>query len=725
MRPHPALVLLAALVGAPVLAQSPVPPAPVAPVRPVTDTFFGKSVVDPYRYMEDMASPEVLAYAKAQNDRARRALDAIPGRARLLARIQQLDASVPSRIGSVTRLPGEVYVYQKRGANDDQYKLYVRRGLAGAEKLLVDPEAMTKAKGEPHAVTFVTPSETGRYVAYGIGVGGSEEASIHVMDTTTGREVIAPIDRAHSSEAAWMPDDSGFFYFRQRALPKDAPVTEKYRFQSAYFHRLRGKGADLEVLKAGESKALPITAEEFPNVFPITGSRWAMALPANGVQRELSLYATPRGDALKPATTWRKLFEKDAAVTGFAVHGDDLYVMTYKDAPRFKVLRTSVVDPDLANAEVVVPPGPEVVVDVKAAKDGLYVLARDGTVGKLYRVDYAPGAKPVPVALPREGSVAIDSADPRLPGVVLTIGSWTRDYGVYLGGADGRFADTGLQEVGPFGAPADLESKEVLVKSHDGVLVPLSIVHRKGLKLDGTNPTLLYGYGSYGITDDPGYIPRFLAWYEEGAIRATCHVRGGGAYGQEWHLGGKLATKPNTWKDFIACGEYLVREGYTSKAKLAINGGSAGGILVGRAMTERPDLFAVAVPQVGMMDALRSEFSANGVPNIPEFGTVKDEAGFAALYEMDTLRHVVDGVAYPATLVVTGINDPRVPAWSPMKFTARLQAATSGDRPVLLAIDFAAGHGLGSTKAQRQQEFADTWSFMLWQFGQPGFQPAR
>jgi prolyl oligopeptidase len=202
-------------------------------------------------------------------------------------------------------------------------------------------------------------------------------------------------------------------------------------------------------------------------------------------------------------------------------------------------------------------------------------------------------------------------------------------------------------------------------------------------------------------------------------------VRGGGAYGQDWHLAGKLATKPNTWKDLIACAEYLIKEGYTSSSKLAIHGGSAGGILVGRAMTERPDLFAAVVPEVGVLNALRGENSANGVPNIPEFGTVKDPQQFRYLLEMDAFHHVQDGVKYPATLLIHGINDQRVPAAESMKMAARLQAASSSGKPTLLRLDYAAGHGMGSTKTQRQEQYADLWSFMLWQFGDPRFQPTK
>jgi prolyl oligopeptidase len=722
MKPtRPAIGLLITLAASlPAVAAS-----PVAESRPVTDSYFGKTINDPYRYMEDVALPEVQRWAKEQNDATRTLLDAIPARAKILARIQELEGSEQARIGTVRRLPGELYFYEKRGANDNQFKLFMRRGLEGQEVLLVDPEALTKASNSPHAMNFYAPSDSGRYVAYGMSEGGSEEASIHVFEVATKKEVIEPIDRAHYSHAAWLPDDSGFFYLRQRELPKGTPEAEKYRFQTAYLHLLKDVGPDRPVLESGKPGSIEITAEEFPNVFPILGTPFVGAIPGNGVQREFSLYVASIADATKPAIPWRKLFDAKDDVTDFAIHGDELYLLSHKGALRFKVLRTSVSRPNLEHSEVVVAASREVIVGITAAKDALYVRARDGTVGKLYRLQYGSGSRAQPIALPREGSLTFASSDPRLPGLLISMGSWTRDFGYYLlDSRSGRFADTRLQPLGPFGAPPGLATKEVMVKSWDGVDVPLSIVYPKDAKLDGGNPVLLYGYGSYGITDDPVYIPRFLAWYELGGVRATCHVRGGGAYGEEWHLAGKLATKPNTWKDFIACGEYLIKEGWTTKTKLAIQGGSAGGILVGRAMTERPDLFAVAVPEVGVLNALRSETSANGVPNIPEFGTVKDEKQFAALQEMDALDHVRDGVAYPATLLMHGINDPRVPVWESFKMAARLQAATSSGKPVLLRLDYAGGHGIGSTKSQRQEQYADIWSFMLWQFGDQRFQPS-
>jgi prolyl oligopeptidase len=723
-RSNPALrTICAALAGACTLAQAAMTAPPVAPVKAASDAYFGTTVTDTYRYMEDMSSADVQQWAKAQADYARGVLDAIRGRAPLLARIRELDDSVKERVQFVALSGGGLVFYEKRGADDNQLKLYVRQGYKGAERLLVDPDALAKADGTPHAIEFFQASNNGKLVAYAVSAGGSEDATIHVMDVATGKEVMAPIDRAHYSYVSWLPDDSGFFYMRLKALPAGAPETDKYKHASAYFHRMKG-GADVAVVTAGDPTHLKIADAEMPVVVPVVGTPWTIAIPANGVENEIDLYAAPQGKALDPKLKWRKLVGRESQVTGFAIHGDDLYLLTHLNASRYKVIRTSVSHPDVALADVVVAPGEEVVDRIVAAKDGLYIASRDATVGKLYRLAWTKDAQPELVHLPAAGAVTIVDSDLTRPGVVVSIDSWTHDEAFYAVAANGTVVDTGLQVAGQFGAPADLVAEEVKVKSHDGLEIPLSIVHRKDMKLDGSNPLILEAYGAYGVVDTPGYAPRQLAWYELGGVYATCHVRGGGIYGENWHLAGKQLTKPNTWKDTIACGEYLVKNGYTSSARMALNGGSAGGITVGRAITERPDLFAVAVPEVGVLNALRAETSANGVPNIPEFGTVKDRQQFNGLLEMDAFHHVQDGVKYPATLLTTGINDPRVPAWESMKMAARLQAASTSGKPVLLRIQYDGGHGIGSTKKQRQELAADRWSFMLWQFGDARFQPA-
>jgi prolyl oligopeptidase len=479
--------------------------------------------------------------------------------------------------------------------------------------------------------------------------------------------------------------------------------------------------ADAEVLGPGFSPRINVGPAEQPYVFNVPGSRYAVAMVINGTQRELRLYSAPLAALSGKDTPWIPLAEAADEATDFTIAGDEIFLMTHKDAPRFKVVRAALGG---GAGVTVIPQGDAVITGLAAAKDALYVRQMTGGLSDLVRLGFGADAKPVKVKLPFSGDIGSLSADPRVPGVVFNASAWTKFGGYYaFDPKTGAVADTKLQPQGPYDNPNDLVATEVRVKSHDGTMVPLSIVHKKGIKLDGRNPTILWGYGAYGISQTPFYRPTFLPWFERGGIFAVAHVRGGGEYGEQWYKDGYKATKPNTWKDAIACAEWLVANQYSAPAKIAIMGGSAGGIYVGRSITERPDLFGAAIDAVPVSDALRAEFSANGVANIPEFGTVKEEAGFKGLHAMSAYHWVKDGTPYPAVLLTTGFNDSRVPAWQAGKMAARLQAATSSGKPVLLRIDYDAGHGIGSTKKQAYEERADVLAFLLWQFGAKDFQP--
>jgi prolyl oligopeptidase len=450
-----------------------------------------------------------------------------------------------------------------------------------------------------------------------------------------------------------------------------------------------------------------------------------LALVVHGVLNEVTAYDAPLNSVGKPDTRWQMICDVPDDVTGLAVNGNNLYLLSHKDAPRYQVLETSLEHPDVADAQVVVPESEDVIGGLAAAKDGLYLSETDGVRGILKKLEWTGGTAEA-VQLPFQGTVGVESTDPRIPGAIFAMTSWVKAPRIYAYDPEtNAVTRTGLQPLGPNDDPKDVVSEEVKVKSWDGVMVPLSIVYKRGLKMDGHNPTLLRGYGSYGIVLEPVFTPTLLAWLDHGGVYAVAHVRGGGVYGEDWHKWGQKLTKPNTWRDFIACAEYLIDQRYTSPADLAGQGTSAGGITIGRAITERPDLFAAALDRVGVSNALRSEDTPNGPPNIPEFGTTKTQYGFEDLYRMDAYHHVRDGVKYPAVLLTTGWNDPRVASWEPGKMTARLQAATASNRPILLRVDYEAGHGFGSTKTQNEDETADEWSFLLWQFGVPGFQPAK
>ena len=707
---------------------------PVAPVRPVTDDYYGTKIVDNYRYMENLKDPEVQAWFKNQNDFTRATLANIPGRDKLLARIKELDQSVPVTVFGVQRLPGDLYFYRKVLAGENIPKLYVRKGLKGAERLLVDPDkvevaASNRSKGK-NALAYVDISQDGKYVAVGITPGGSEnDTEIHVFDVATGRETGDVIFRALGGHPQWLPDNHSFTYGRLQDLPPGAPKTELRQKYREYLHVLgTDPKKDPAVFGYGVVPSIDVDPKQSGHISASPGSKYAIGWVKSGVSPNCNYYIEPVEAVGTSNSTWRKFADLSDDVTDVAMHGEDLYLLTFKDASRYKILRTDARHPGLSSAEVVVPPTETVVQDMRAAQDALYVQVLDGGVDRLLRVPYGPKPKVENLALPLDGSTFLMDSDPRVPGILFALTSWTEMGNLYSYDPQAkRVTNTELEQFGSYGHDDNIEAVEIKVKSYDGTLVPLSIVYPKGIKLDGSHPTLLGGYGAYGfVTSSPAFDSTQIAWSERGGILATCGVRGGGEYGEDWHLAGKGPTKPNTWRDFIACAEYLIDKKYTSPAHLAGDGGSAGGILIGRAITERPDLFGAAIIDSGVLDALRAETTANGVGNIQELGSTKTKAGFKALYAMSSYHHVKDRTPYPAVLLTVGMNDPRVDPWESAKMTARLQAATSSGKPVLLRVDYAGGHGgIGATEQQWQESKADQWSFLLWQLGDPDFQPTK
>jgi prolyl oligopeptidase len=693
---------------------------PVAPVRPVTDDYFGTKITDPYRWMENTKDPEFQAWAKAQATYTQEVLQSLPGREKLLQRIAALD-NAGIQITSFRSFGGR-YFYLKTMPGDANRKLYVRDAKSGKETLLVDPEKLTK--GSVHySIDYISPSLDGKHVAYGISPGGSEESVLHIMDVDTEKELPETIDRAEFGVTGWLPDNKSFFYVRLNKLgPKDPPIA-KYLRALNYLHKL---GADPDkdepVFGFGLSPEVKFADSDFAIVAYAPGTDWLGGIIAHGVRNEATIYYARLSELKGAKTPWRKLLDVDADVTNADIHGDDVYLLSHHNASRYQILRTSLKNPDAAHAQVVVPAGEAVLRDLKVAADALYVQQLDGGIGRVLRVPY-DGGKPQQIPLPFEGAIDQLFADPREPGVIIRIESWTKPrVTLAYDPKSNKLTDLKLAPPPPVDF-SQIESREVKARSADGTMVPLSIILKRGTPLNGTAPTYLNGYGSYGITQDPAFVPTLLAWLERGGIVAVGHIRGGGEYGEDWHNAGRMLTKQNTISDFIACAEYLIQNKYTSPAKLAIRGGSAGGITVGGAVTQRPELFAAAADLVPASDMLRMETTPNGPPNVPEFGSVKTEDGFKGLFLMSAYHHIKEGTPYPAVLVTTGINDPRVDSWEAAKMAARLQASTSSGKPVLLRIDYDAGHGMGSTKPQQEQLTADTYSFFLWQFGDPEFQP--
>ncbi|MDB5095382.1 MAG: f1pep1 2 [Candidatus Eremiobacteraeota bacterium] len=709
-------VTAAAILTLGTAAQAALLPAPAAKKIPVTDTYFGTTVVDPYRWME-AKGPDLLDYLKAQNDRTHTALDAIPARAALEARLKQLLDTTNVSSGVVVH--HGAYVYEKTPPGANSAKLFAR--VNGTERLLVDPDTMS---GPRQAISYFVPSDDGTLVAVGLSAGGSEQANVHVVDVATAKMLPDVATRADFGVTSWSDDGKAFYYFKRQVVGPSDPPTAKYLNIRTYRHVLgRPESTDVAVFGAGVSPALTVAPTAFAALGVTPESPFVSGVLINGVDRFMTVYVAPKTSlsGSPAAIPWKLVIKPEDKVTSAVVHGSTVYALTAKDAPRFRVVKFPTTG-SFAAATDVIPTGTRVIDNIATASDALYVQSREDGLGRITRVGYDGSRSEIP--LPVNGTISGLATEYDRPGFLAQLESWTSSPLWYAyDPAAKTLADTKLDAPSPVDY-SSVTSDEVKVPATDGTAIPLSIVHRRDIKLDGTNPTLLYAYGSYGISTDPGFSAGRMAFLERGGVLAYAHVRGGGEYGEEWHLAGKDAKKVNTITDFIDCAKWLVAQKYTSPAKLGARGGSAGGITMGGAIDRAPQLFAAVLDEIPVSDQLRIETTPNGPPNVPEFGSVKTEAGFKNLYATSAVHHVVKGTKYPAVMLTTGINDPRVDSWQAAKMAAALQDATASDRPIFVRVDYDGGHGLiGGSRTQAVALSTDEYSFLLWQFGDPAFQP--
>ena len=687
-------------------------PAPLGP-RPVRETMFGKEVTDNYRYFEQL-DKTVLDWMRAQGVYTRGVLDSISGRADLGKRVSAFTGSF-GFTKNYAEYGGRTF-YQERPPGADNFNLMVR-DAKGTRKIIDIAQVMASHGGKPYAINYILAAPDGSKVAVGLSEGGSEDAAISVYDAGTGARIAGPIDRAQFGATSWSLDSKSLYFIRLKQLKPTDPGTEKYRDATLVGWNL--KSDPVPLYGSLMAKGPKFTADETPVLALAPTSPIAILLSINGVQNEVKAWTAPVAQAANPNAKWTLFGDRDEGVTSADVHADDLFLLSHKNAPTFQILAVKAGKP-IATAKALVPASPDRVIEgVHAASDGLYVLATKGVYSQLLRVPYGTN-RVEEIALPTRGHVGEVFSDPRKPGIVVDYSSWVVAPAVYsYNPKSGKFTDLKIGAKGDID-PAKFVVSDLKAKTRDGTMVPLSLVQPKGVATP--QMVVLEAYGSYGISNLADFSSRRAVFMKEGIAYGICHVRGGGELGEAWRLGGKDANKHNTWQDLIACGEDLVARGITAKDKLFIIGGSAGGITMGRAMEEKPDLFAGVLDMVPAANTLRAEFSPNGPDNIPEFGTVTKEDGFKNLYEMDSMQHLQKGVAYPAIMISTGLNDPRVSPWEPGKFEAALLAAGSPN-PVLLRIDAQAGHGIGSTRTQTDALAADGIAFVKWRAGVPGWRP--
>jgi prolyl oligopeptidase len=696
--------------AAPALATK----APVARIEPVTDDYWGTKLTDPYRWMENPKDPDWLPFLKGQNALTRQALDHLPGHAALKKRISALtgDAAQTREVDSA----GGLLFYEQRPVGSDNYKLFVQDS-DGNVRTLIDPTAM--GKGSAHiSLDWWQVSWDGASIAYGLSPSGSEASVLHVMRVASGEVLPERIEMTDFGSPSWLPDNSGFFY---NQLTGKRGTPSLYADSQARLHRLGTDPKDDPVLlKRGLDPAIVLKELHIPGIVATAGSRTVLAV-LHDITPEFAAYSADLGDLLAGKPAWRKICDFDDIITDIAVLEDDLYLLDTKNARRGRLLKSSAAKPDLASAALALPEEQAVMQDLHAARDGILITFEDGGFQRLKKLGRDGQAEEV--TLPFPGALGGVYASSDRDGAYLNLTSWLEPSGIWRLSADGSVTDTGLNPKPPIDL-SPYETKRGFAIAGDGTRIPYSLIQRKGAPRNGNCPTLMTAYGAYQYSFNPKFAPQILAFLDEGGVYVVGHVRGGGEYGRDWHKGGQKATKPNTWRDLIAVCQTLFMDRVTSPSHLAILGTSAGGITVGKALTERPDMFAAVIDNVGWTNPLRYVAEQN-IADIEEWGPMVDADSFRIMHEMDAYQSVKDGTKYPAVLCVTGATDPRVAPWHVAKFAARLQVASASHKPVLLRVDFDAGHGIGSTRAQSDALAADMYAFVLWQTGVKEFQPKK
>ncbi len=671
-------------------------PYPVARMDSTVDNYHGTQVADPYRWLEDDNSAETAAWVEAENAVTGDYLANIPFRDKLRERLTQLwdypKEGIPIKVG-------EYYFSLRNNGLQNQSVLYRQRGLDGTPEVYFDPNALsddgTVALG---AISF---SDDDKYFAYALSQSGSDWVEIHVMEVESGVKLADVIRWVKFSGAAW--GKSGFYYSRYDEPLPGTELSAQNRFQKVYHHTLgTDQSADrliyaddahpLRYFHAGES-------EDGKYVF-ISGSEGTHGT-------ELSVREVAKPDA--KFTTLFRGFEYDYSVV--ECRDDRAWILTNQQAPNYKVIQVDLTNP-AAPAREVIAENPEVLLEDVSSVGGYLVatyLEKAQNRVKQYNLD---GELVREVELPGIGTVGGFAGKADFTETFFALTNFTAPATIYnYTLANGSITLFRQPEVKY--DPSLYVAEQVFYPSADGTQVSMFVVHRKDMKLNGKNPTYLYGYGGFNINLTPGFSPLYIAMMEQGAVVAIPNLRGGGEYGEKWHHDAMLEKKQHTFDDFIAAAEYLIAQGYTSSEKIAIAGGSNGGLLVGACMTQRPDLFAVALPAVGVMDMLRFHKFTVGWGWTVEYGNSDNAADFEYLYSYSPLHNIVPGTCYPATLITTADHDDRVVPAHSFKFAATLQAAQGCDRPTLIRIDTKAGHGAGKPTSKRIEEATDVISFFL------------
>ncbi len=685
------------------LSAAELKPPPATQKKPVFNEYHGTRVEDDYQWLENDDDPAVKAWSGAENKRTRAYLDSLPAHAEIEKQLEQWYAKTSPSYSSIVARPGILFAIKFQPPK--QQPMLVTLASADdlkSEKIVLDPNQLDK-KGTT-AIDWFEPSLDGKKVAVSLSKGGSEDGTLHFFDVTTGKELGDTIAHVQyptaGGSAAWNADGSGVYYTRFPRKGERADEDLNF-YQQVYFHKFG----------TPDTKDTYSIGKEFPRIAEIhlessDDGKYVLASVANGDGGDFAHYL------LGPDGAWKQVTQFSDGVKQIRIGKDNnLYLLSRLNAPRGKVLRLPLESPELAKAVEIVPPSEAVVQQLEPTRDLLYLADLLGGPSQIRRFDL-DGKNPATVPVPSISSVQEMVAEP--DGTLLFRDTSYTEPAAWFKVAVGETqpSKTALVNTSPVSF-SDIEVTREFATSKDGTKVPLNILRRKGTKLDGNNPTLLYGYGGYGISMSPAFDFTKRLWFDRGGVYVVANIRGGGEFGEEWHKAGNLTKKQTVFDDFAAAAQYLIEKKYTRPEKLALMGGSNGGLLMGALITQHPDLMRAVVSSVGIYDMLRVELAPNGAFNVTEFGTVKDPEQFKALYAYSPYHHVTDGSKYPAVLMMTGANDGRVAPYHSRKMTARLQEANKSTHPILLRTSSSAGHGIGTALSERIKQLADIYSFLF------------
>ncbi|GAA4279100.1 prolyl oligopeptidase family serine peptidase [Aquimarina mytili] len=694
----------------------------ILPPKTVIEIYHGQKIEDPYRYAENLNNPQVSQWIQTQNKISTDLLNRIEKKQYLIDKQIEFDTKKEHVITKLKVTENDNHFYLKRLPNENAPKLYYRKTFSSKEEFLYDPKEFDPNSKAEYIINYIQPNWDGSKIVVSITTKGKEVSQMIIIDVPLKKVLPEVIDNAWPSYlggVTWLPDNTSFIYLHYPCI--DVTSMEFLNNTKSVLYKLGDDPKSIkEIFSYSNNPKLKLKEDDFPIIkFESKESKYLIG-KTPGVGSYYNSYYLPIDEI--ETKNWKPLFKKSHQVKKSILKGDSIIFQTSKNAPNFKICITSIINPNFDNPKILVKENKhEVITGFELTKDGLYVVkSKNGVKASLYKYDDKTIKE---IKLPKVyGNINITAKGLKYSELWITAIGWTSDNKRYEYD-NHNLIDKNLNETISSKLFDEIIVEEIEIEAHDGEKIPLSILYKKGTQKDGKNRLLMDGYGAYGISFTPTFSLRRLLWVLEGGIFATAHVRGGGEKGDAWHKGGYKSTKPNTWKDFISCAEYLVSQKYTSKEKLAIWSGSAGGIMVGRAITEKPDLFAAAIIEFGSLNMLRSEMRANGATNIKEFGALSDSTEFKSLLKMDAYHHIKYGEEYPATLLTAGLNDARVPAWFSVKFAAKLLMANISEKKNLLLIDKDAGHGIDNTKLKQFERFATVFTFAFWQTGHPDYQP--